>query len=131
MALVVPDFSELLILQYIVNMLAPSNPVLHLYKNNYTPVESSTVINFVENNETGYVPVTLVASSWTTTSLSGVSTAVYSAQTFVFGTAATIYGYYVTNISNSLLWAEQFSSSSFVLPSGGGSVAISPRLTAE
>jgi hypothetical protein len=112
-------------------MIPPSNPVLHLYKNNHIPSESTVIGSLMENTETGYAPVTLIASSWTTTSLSGVSTAVYSAQTFVFGTAATIYGYYVTNLSGSLLWVEQFSSGSFVLPAGGGSISIVAKLEAS
>lgn len=140
--LVVSDISEILMLQYIVNMIAQDGgaaPVgghrlLRLFKNDYTPVEGTLIGNITECTEAGYVPITLVGSSWTTTQSLGVTTAVYSQQTFTFTTGVTAYGYYVTTIEGTpkLLWAERFSGSNgFQLPNTGGEIAIAPRLIAE
>jgi hypothetical protein len=74
-----------------------------------------------------------VGSSWTTTQVAGTTTAVYSEQTFTFTTAVTVYGYYVTTIGGSpeLLWLERFSGAPFILPSGGGQIAISARISLD
>ena len=142
MSLLVPDVGEILMLQYLVNMIstdgtaAPDNGewLLRLFTNNLTPVEGTTLSTVTEAaGSTGYAPVTLVGSSWTTTQSVGVTTAVYSEQTFTFTTAVTVYGYYVTTIygSPALLWLERFSGAPFILPSGGGQIAISPRISLD
>ena len=142
MSLLVPDVGEILMLQYLVNMIstdgtaAPANGerLLRLFTNNLTPVEGPSLSTVTEAvGSTGYAPVTLVGSSWTTTQSVGVTTAVYSEQTFTFTTAVTVYGYYVTTIygSPALLWLERFSGAPFILPSGGGQIAISPRISLD
>lgn len=142
MALVVPDIAEILMLQYIVNMIgqdgnaAPSggHRLLRLFTNNLTPGESTVLGEVTEaSGTTGYAPVTLVGSSWTTTQTNGTTTAVYSEQTFTFTTNVTIYGYYVTTIEGSprLLWLERFSGAPFTLPEGGGQIGITPKLTLD
>lgn len=139
MALVVPDASEILMLQYLVNMLAtdgsagPSggHRLLRLYTNNPTIDDSITYGGLTEAVATGYAPITLVGSSWTTTQSVGITTAVYSEQTFTFTTAVTVYGYYVTNLGTSLLWVEKFSGAPFQLPAGGGEIAITPKVTLD
>jgi len=142
MALVVPDIAEILMLQYIVNMIgqdgnaAPSggHRLLRLFTNKLTPGESTVLGEITEaSGTTGYAPVTLVGSSWTTTQTNGTTTAVYSEQTFTFTTNVTIYGYYVTSIEGSprLLWLERFSGAPFTLPEGGGQIGITPKLTLD
>jgi hypothetical protein len=129
MALVVPNEAEITLLQYLVNMVAPDDPVLRLYTNNLVPDETTTLGMFTEaTGATGYTAITLTGSSWTTTSVGGTTTALYSEQTFTFSTNANIYGYYVTSSSGALLWCETFSGSPFVLPDGGGTIAISARI---
>ena len=131
MALVCPDQKgEILLLQYIVGKTLADNPVLHLYSNNLTPSDSTQIGNLTEvNTTTGYTAITLVSSMWTTTQSGGVTTAVYSEQTFVFTTDATSYGYYVTDESNNLLWLERFSGAPFEIPDGGGTISITTKLT--
>lgn len=140
MSLVVPNISDVLMLQYIVNMIAQDGaaaPVggercLRLFSNNLTPGKSTVIGDITEaDGLTGYTPITLVGSSWTTTSSGGVNTAVYSEQTFAFTTGVTIYGYYVTTIEGTprLLWVERFSTAPYTLPAGGGEIAVSPRFT--
>lgn len=131
MSLVVPNqVGEILLLQYIVGMVNADNPVLHLYANDVTPTNTSVISDLIEvGGSTGYNPITLLSNQWTTVQSSGVTTAVYSEQTFNFTTLATAYGYYVTNDSNNLLWLERFTGSPFAIPSGGGSISITSQLT--
>ena len=131
MTLVVPDQKgEILMLQYIVGMVVADNPVLHLYSNDVTPSDTTVVGDLTEvGPSTGYVAITLTSQNWTTTQIGGVTTAVYSQQTFVFATNATSYGYFVTNETGSLLWLERFSGAPFTIPDGGGTVSITSKLT--
>jgi len=130
MALVCPDqMGEILLLQYIVGKVAAGDSVLHLYLNDHTPTDSSVIANLTEVTAAGYAAITLTTTNWTTTQSGGITTAVYSEQTFSFGTVATTYGYYITNTSGQLLWLERFSGAPFNIPSGGGTVSITAKLT--
>jgi Na+/phosphate symporter len=133
MALVCPDIGEVILLQYIVGKVAAGNTVLHLYTgplNADVSISDSTIVgNLVELTSAGYAPITLTSVNWTTTQVGGVSTAVYSEVTFNLATTATTYGYYVTNVTGDLLWLERFSGAPFNIPSGGGTVSISTKLT--
>lgn len=140
MALVVPNTANILMLQYIMNMVgqdggsAPSGGqrVLRLFTNNLTPGKATVMANITEaTNPTGYTALTLTGSNWTTTSSGGVNSAAYSEQTFTFTTGVTVYGYYVTTseVTPKLLWIERFSTSPYTLPGGGGEIAILPRFT--
>ncbi len=141
MALTVPLVSgEFLMLQYILglksintSMTASSTqgPVLHLYSNDPT-INNSTVIGSVnEVTSAGYAPITMVSTNWTTsqTMPSGITTGLYSQQTFTLNTNAVSFGYYVTDTLGALQWLERFSGAPFSLPDGGGSISISPRIT--
>jgi hypothetical protein len=131
MALVCPDvWGEILLLQYIVGMVNADNPVLHLYANDITPSDSTVKGDLTEvATGTGYRAITLLSSNWTTVQAAGVTTAVYSEQTFTFATDATAYGYYVTDQSNKLLWLERFSGAPFDIPDGGGTISVTTKLT--
>jgi hypothetical protein len=131
MSLVCPDqVGEILFLQYIVGLVDAGNPVLHLYANDITPSDSTVIGDLTEvSTLAGYVPVTLVSSNWTTTQVSGVTTAVYSEKAFSMTTAVTAYGYYITTTSNQLLVLERFSGAPFQMPSGGGAITITPKIT--
>mgnify|MGYP000926004406 CR=1 FL=1 len=130
MSLIVPaSVGEILMLQYIVGLVNAGNPVIHLFGNNLTPSNSTTIEELTEVTSSGYAPITLVSSNWTTTQLAGVTTAVHSERTFSFGTAAVAYGYYVTTTGNQLLWLERFSGAPFSIPDGGGSISVTSKLT--
>jgi hypothetical protein len=130
MALVCPDQKgEILLLQYILGMTLADNPVLHLYSNNLTPSDSTTIAQLTEVTSAGYDAITLLSAQWTTTQSGGVTTGVYSEQTFAFATDATSYGYYVTNETGDLLWLERFSGAPFEIPDGGGTISITAKLT--
>lgn len=131
MALVVPDQKgEILLLQYIVGMVNADNPVLHLFSNDVTPSDSTVVGDLTEvSGSTGYAAITLVSANWTTTQSAGVTTAIYSEQTFNFGTGAVSYGYYITNETGNMLWLERFSGAPFDIPDGGGTISITAKIT--
>lgn len=131
MALVVPDVhGEILLLQYMVGMVNADNPVLHLYANDIIPSDTTVKADLTEVvTLTGYSPITLLSANWTTVQSSGVTSAVYSEQTFTFTTDATAYGYYVTNQSNQLLWLERFTGAPFEIPDGGGTISVTANLT--
>lgn len=132
MALLMPAVGEVEALKRMLNYSATGNVVLHLYSNNYTPVEGSTVASFTECTASGYAAKTLTGSSWSITTTSNVTTASYAEQTFTFSAAQVVYGYYVTDAANAIvLWAELFSGSPFNIPSGGGSVKVTPKITLE
>lgn len=131
MALVVPDqLGEILLLQYIVGMVNADNPVLHLYANDIVPSDTTIKTDLTEiTTLTGYAPITLLSANWTTVQSSGITSAVYSEQTFTFTTDATAYGYFVTNQSNQLLWLERFTGAPFEIPDGGGTISVTAKLT--
>ena len=111
-------------------MVNADNPVLHLFSNDVTPSDSTVIGDLTEvGGGTGYAAITLVSPSWTTTQSAGVTTAVYSEQTFAFTTDATSYGYYVTNETGQLMWLERFSGAPFDIPDGGGTISITSKLT--
>ena len=130
MTLVVPNISgEILMLQYIVGLVNADNPVLHLFSNDVTPSDSTVIGDLTEvSGSTGYQAITLVSSNWTTTQSMGITTAVYSSQTFNFTTGVTTYGYYLSTETGQLLWLERFSGGPFVYPDSGGNCSVAAKL---
>jgi hypothetical protein len=127
MALVVPDSGEVRMLGYIVNRPL----VLHLYTNQVVlEQETFTSSTFVNPPQiSGYAAKTLAGSEWTVNTTAGVSSAIYpTGQTYSFSTQQDIQGYYVTDGSNNILWAEEFPGAPFQLPSSGGEIAIRPQI---
>lgn len=135
MALVVPNASVAIILQYITNNDAPENLVIRLYSNNFTPSETSTVVNFVEVTGGGYVQQNLISSSWTITT--GVPSQTKHTEirwtfTGATGTDGSVFGYYVVRATGGeLMWAECFSKGPFKISVSGDEIKIVPRLTLE
>jgi len=134
MPLAVPNAGEVRLLEIIVgkSTLAAGELVLHLYVNQVDLTdESFTEASFTEASASGYASVTLTGSNWTasTDPGTGVSTAVYASNvTFQFSVGEDVYGYYITNNAGEILWAEQFPSAPFALPSTGGEISIKPQV---
>lgn len=141
MPLAVPNTGEVRLLEIIVgkSTLAgtpPASPgdelILHLYVNQVNLAdETFTADSFTEASASGYSSATLTGSNWTasTDAGTGVSTAVYSSNiTFTFSVGEDVYGYYVTNNAGQILWAEEFPSAPFALPSTGGEISIKPQV---
>ena len=130
MALVIPNASEVKLLNNLLNISAPTNTILHLYSKNLTPSSTTVIGDVTETASGGYAAITLTSSSWTVaTSGGGITTASYAEQTFNITTSATIYGYYITNLAGDLLWLERFTAAPFQLPGSGGQVLITSQLS--
>jgi hypothetical protein len=130
MALVIPNASEVKLLNNLLNISAPTNTILHLYSNNLTPSSTTVIGDVTETASGGYAAITLTSSSWTVaTSGGGITTASYPERTFNITTSATIYGYYITNLAGDLLWLERFTAAPFQLPGSGGQVLITSQLS--
>lgn len=128
MSLLVPNLGEVEILT---RALAPaSGDKLHLYTNDATPVEASTLAGLTECAVAGYAATTLAAP--TVATVNDVTTATYAQQTFTFTTNTTVYGYYITdNGATKLLWCERFTDAPYNIPSGGGEIKVTPKITAD
>jgi hypothetical protein len=133
MALLVPDVGEQEMLGRILNKNTPYDVKLHLYTNNKTPAEGDTAGDYSESSGTGYGAITLANADWSITTTTGTTTAEHSQVTFTYtGAEPEIYGYYVTDgNAGTLLWAERFSDGPYAIPSGGGSVKITPKIELE
>ena len=133
MALKVPDGGEVLLLKKMLNHTAPDNVKLKLFINNVTPAEDDVVGTYTEATGAGYAAKTLTGGSWTVETDTGVTTAEYAEQEFVFtGAQANVYGYYVTDSAGTgLLWAERFTDGPYSIPAGGGSITVTPKIVLE
>jgi hypothetical protein len=135
MPLVVPSVSDSLILNFIFGkQTAPINQTLRLFKNDYIPTKTSILSEISECTENGYSPIILNESTWIINTISGVTSANYTEQTFTFTELAVVYGFYVTvNIDSIdyLLYMERFSDGPYEIPSAGGSVSISLNFAAS
>lgn len=130
MPLVVPDSAEVRLLEYIVNKTSPTNLVLHLYENDVDlSTEGFSTGSFTEVTASGYAPVTLTGSNWSAGTSTGISSAVYGTGiTFSFTVGVDVQGYYVTDTSDRIMWAEEFPGAPFTLPSTGGDIAVRPQI---
>ena len=96
--------------------------LLKLYKNDYTPISTSTDADFTDADFVGYAPVSLVrdtlaghwsvpaeqapTDAWDTQPLVAEST--YAVQIWT-GTGNTIYGYRVVGVTSlKVIWAQRF-----------------------
>ena len=87
-------------------------PRIRLFKNNYTPVNSSTYADFTEADFSGYAGY--ASLSWGAAFINGSTQGEIDATQVTWthnggGTANTVYGIYITDGSNNLMYAERFS----------------------
>lgn len=129
--MIVPAIAESILLDYITSFAVSDGWQLRLYKNNYTPVDSSTFLNFVECNFQDYAAIDLDSWSAATQDGAGNSYAEHAMETFVKGTGGTTnqaFGYYVTNSDPQVLWAERFDPGPIDFLVAGDSLDITARL---
>ena len=112
MSLVLTQAGELKLLERMLSAYT-EDISLHLFSNNTAPTNTSTAAQFTESAFTGYTAATL--GTWATaTTVNGVGSKSCSAgSTFqnTSTTAATVWGYYLTGATSSVVyWAEQFAS---------------------
>ena len=133
MALVTPNEGELELLDKMLKdaLSVDEGYTLKLYKNDYTPDQSSTGSSFTEADFTSYAAKTLTRTGWgAATTISNKASATYSAQqSWTCGTTGnTIYGYYiVAATSGKVLWAERFSSARTL--ANGDVLNLTPSIT--
>ena len=135
MGLILLDVGADEILKTYFNNYHPSggnNLTLRLFVNNVNPAQ--TGISYTEASGGGYAAKTLTNGSWVITTANDPSDAVYAQQTFTFTgaltTNLTIYGYYVTDADNTIIWAEKFTTS-FTPTDNGDNVKITPKFQAS
>jgi hypothetical protein len=126
MPLLVPNVGEVRMLELILS----SSFTLRLYKNDKTPDESDTFGSYVEADFAGYTSMSLNGGSWTITSGEPTS-ASYPQQSFtssITQTPQSIYGYYVVDSSNILMWAERFSNGPYNVVNADDVIKLTPKI---
>jgi len=129
MALVVPNEAEVTLLEKMLNQNQTANLLLRLYNNNLTPNALTSYTDITECTTTGYAAITITNSNWAVATPVGANYAEagYAEQNFTFsagGSATLVYGYYVTDTSNNLMWLERFTNAPFTVPPAGGTIGI-------
>ena len=142
MTLIAPYIGEAMMLNYIVNIPGyrdpTDQPVLHLYTNDLGSIaQTVSYASFTEPaGGTGYSRIPLSGVNWNVSLINGITTTAQCSQVaFNFISNVSVYGYFVTNSSASypsmVLWAEEFSGAPFELPTSGGEIVVTPKLTLE
>lgn len=131
MPLIVPNASEVTLLQFALGYATPGNQTLKLFTNNITPSDTDVAASYTVMSGQGYADITLTKSSWSVTSSAGVGTAVYGQQTWTFtaGGPTIVYGYYIVDSTTGLLlWSELFNSPK-TIANAGDQIQITPTIT--
>lgn len=133
MALTLADVGADAILKTYFNNTRPAggnNFTLKAFTSNTTPADTDTAATYTEASGGGYVAKTLTNGSFTVTVGNDPSDATYAQQTWTFTGALTgnptVYGYYVVDADNVLLWAERLPAS-FTPAVSGDQLAVTPK----
>ena len=116
--------------KWILGIVAPVNPFVHLLGSYYNPLHTSTLSNFTANElplASGYAPIQLVnpSSDWTLTGITAGEQATYNLLTWTFTGAKSVYGYYVSDDTDTVsIWGEVFGVY-YTFPAGGGVFTLS------
>lgn len=138
MAIVVPNISDQYMLGIILNKITGDgsppvpggNKKLKLFSNNLVPSKTTVLGDVTETTAPGYSSIILNGANWSTSNVGGNNIAEYPTQTFIITSNASIFGYYLTDSSDSnLIWLERFSTAPFQLPGGGGVITITLKIT--
>lgn len=136
MALVLTDKGAEMILGAYFNNTWPAggkNLTMKLFATNVTPTDTLTAGSFTEAAGGGYAAKTLANGSWTIET--GVPRdALFVQQTWTFTgpltTNLTIYGYYVVDADNNLIFAELLGAS-FTPNNNGDQLLVTPKFQAS
>jgi len=132
MALKVPNGGELLILAELIAYF--DSLVLHLYKNNYTPIDTSVVGDFTSADFDGYASIALGPWGAPYTNGAGKAETDETVRTFTMTGAVTpntIYGYTVQTAGGALVWAERNPAGGILLDGAGQVYSVLPRFTGK
>lgn len=133
MTILVPSASEKLLADFMLGVAVPGNQQMKLFVNNVVPDDNTVNATLTEMSTLGYVAKTLTKTAWTNTAgaVGFPATGVYATQTWTFtaGTAVTVFGYWVIDVTTGLmLWVESFASPKIV-QNTGDQIIITPQIT--
>ena len=132
MAIVTPAEGEAVILNRMLGKSATADLTLRLYENDYTPVDGSTYANFTTATFPGYAADVLENASWTVSDVAGTETASYPEVTFTAsGSGTSVYGYYVTVGTSTVVFAERFSDGPYTIANSGDTVNVTLSFTLD
>lgn len=104
----------------------------HLFKNDFTPADTDTLLDYVEADFTGYASG--IASGFSApVTVGGEEHSLATSILFQVGASPTtgnsIYGYYVTddNSAGALIWAERFTGAPLSMTSAGDAIVVTPE----
>ena len=135
MTIKVPNEGELKIIEWALNddsTTAPEDFTLEIFKNDYTPVDTSTGSDFTAATFTGYSAATLTRGSFSgpTTNAQGKAELTYTEQQWDASSDETVYGYWVRGAtSGTVIWAERFSGARPL--TNGDTIRIVPKITCK
>jgi hypothetical protein len=123
-----PDAGLIFMLQQIVS----SNLHLHLFSNNVSPGDSTTLAALTECAFTGYAKQTLTAASWVSLGVSShIGALAYPTVTFsnTGGGSTVVYGWYITDVADAILVSVGLLDGSPVtIPATIGTVSFIPTI---
>lgn len=134
MTILVPNVGENIALSYLVGKTTTVRDLIYnLFATNVTPAETDTAGSYTAAAGGGYASKTLTGASWTVTNGAPTSAA-YAQQTWTFTgaltTNATVYGYFVTRVTDAdLVLAETFTN--FTPANNGDQILLTPQITCD
>lgn len=123
MNLVFPDQG----LQFWMTQMLGSAINLHLFVNNVTIIQGTLLSGLTEATFAGYSVLNLTFGGWTLSVVGHTGVAIYTPQPFTntSGSAQTVYGWYLTDVANTMLLAAgQFDGAPVSIPDGGTQIVI-------
>jgi hypothetical protein len=129
--LIVPNLSKILLQRLVVGVSALVPARMHLWQNNFIPIAGTTSANLANANFTGYAFGAL-ANPVVAGALDAANRAVCSWDAITWTKNGlignTIYGYWVSDAANGMLWVERFDQPIPML-SDGSYLVITPAFT--
>jgi hypothetical protein len=128
-AVIVPMVGDINLLK---RLLASPTYTLYLYKNDYTPIETSLITDFTVADFPGFSAAPIM--SWVTPVDDGNHRAISHADPIVFTQTGTstvnqIYGYFVVDYLGVLCWAERFATAPIPMIATGSVLTVIPYFT--
>jgi len=132
MSNVMTQQGDKIILDALTGAAAPGTLKCKLFKNNYTPVVTSLESDLTEANFSGYSS-TSPSLTWGAAFVNGDGKGEIDATAKTFthnggGTSNDVYGAYITNSADKLIWAEKFAAP-IHMATNGDQIAYTAKLT--
>lgn len=132
MPFVVPSVGEVVLLELIRGNMLNLGGGIFLFKNDYTPDNDTILTDFTEADFTGYASQAIPATWALTTVIAGRAFTSNAPMVFLCTGGATpnnIYGYWITDGSGNLIFAERFASAPLVMDTAGQTISVTPSVT--